>query len=348
MRPSISLLVMGLLGLAGCGGTPKPAVVLYCAQDRDFAEQILADFEREHGLKVQVKYDTEADKSVSLFVELVQEKDRPRCDVHWNNEILNTLRLQRQGALAEYDSPAASAFPASARAKDHTWTGFAARARILLINTKLVPVTERPETLLELTLPRWKDKVVMAKPQFGTTATQAACLFEVLGTERAEAFYRGLRDNGVRVVPGNKQVAEAVGRGEAAVGLTDTDDAIVEIEAGSPVAILFPDRAGHAEFPRMGTLFLPNTVALIKGGPNPEGGKVLIDYLLSPAVEQRLAESASHQIPLNPQVKAGLPPSIERPRDAGGTVQAMAVDFDRAADLWDPVQAFLRDTFARP
>jgi iron(III) transport system substrate-binding protein len=119
------------------------------------------------------------------------------------------------------------------------------------------------------------------------------------------------------------------------------------VTAGHPVEIIFPDRQGLPDQPRMGTLFLPNTVAVIHGSPNPEGAHKLVDYLLSAEVEKRLAESESHQIPLNPQVKAELPKQIERPIDAGGTVKSMQVDFEKATDLWDEVQAFLRNEFAR-
>src|SRR5262249_19985445 len=151
--------------------------------------------------------------------------------------------------------------------------------------------------LLDLTDARWKGRVAMAKPQFGTSATQAACLFEVLGREQAKGFYLGLRDNGVRIVPGNKQVAEGVGQGQFAVGITDTDDAIAEVAAGRPVTIVFPDR-DRSQDDRMGTLFIPNTVAVIRGCPNPDGARKLVDYLLSAEVEAKLAETESHQIPL--------------------------------------------------
>jgi iron(III) transport system substrate-binding protein len=338
---------LGLLLPAGCDSA-KPRVVLYCAQDREFAEGLLRDFTTESGLAVDPKFDTEANKSVSLYTELVHEKDRPRCDVHWNNEILSTLRLQRQGLLEPYDSPSATPYPASAKAPDHSWHAFAARARVLLVNTKLVPEAERPRSLLDLTDPRWKGKVAMAKPQFGTTATQAACLFEVLGPEKARAFYRGLKDNAVQVVAGNKQSAEGAGQGRFAVGLTDTDDAIAEVKAGNPVAIVFPDRDGHKDHPRMGTLYIPNTVTVVRGCPNPSGARKLVDYLLGARVEKKLAEGESCQIPLNPEVKADLPREIERPAGSGGTVRAMQVDFGKAADLWDEAQAFLIKEFTGP
>ena len=86
-------------------------MVLYCAQDREFAESVLAEFTQQTKIDVTPKHDTEADKSVSLYEELIREKDRPRCDVHWNNEILATIRLQKQGLLEPYRSPGASAFP---------------------------------------------------------------------------------------------------------------------------------------------------------------------------------------------------------------------------------------------
>ena len=337
-----TMLFLAALAVAGCGNS-KSRVVLYCAQDQEFAEQVLGEFTSRTGLPVAPRYDTEADKSVSLYEELVKEAGRPRCDVHWNNEILSTIRLQRKGLLDVYASPSGAPFPIWAKAKDDTWHAFAGRARVLIVNTKLVPEAERPRSVLDLTDTKWKGRIAMAKPQFGTTATQAACLFEVLGPDKAREFYLGLKANGIQIVPGNKQVAEGVGQGQFAVGLTDTDDAMGELEAGRPVALVFPDRDSPAG-DRMGTLFIPNTVAVIKGCPNPAGARKLVDYLLSAEVEAKLAETESHQIPLNPEVKARLPREMATPQ----TAKPMTVDFDRAADLWDDVQAFLRNEFARP
>jgi iron(III) transport system substrate-binding protein len=340
---SVHLVAWSLLLVifVGCNNA-KERVVLYCAQDEEFAEKVLEEFHGHTGIKVDPKYDTEADKSVSLYVELVEEKTHPRCDVHWNNEILSTIRLQRQGLLEPYHSAVMDAYPASARAKDDSWHAFAARARILIVNTKLVAEKDRPSSIFDMTDPRWKGRIALAKPQFGTAATQAACLFEVLGPDKAREFYRALHANDVQIVPGNKQVAERVAAGEAAFGITDTDDAIGEVESGKPVTIVFPD-SQELKNERMGTLYIPNTVALIRGCPNPQGGRRLIDYLLSPEVEGQLAETASHQIPLNPQVKAKLPAEIKRPE----SIKAMDVDFEKATDLWDEAQEFLRKEFAR-
>src|SRR6516164_9253980 len=279
------------IAFAGCGNSEPDSgrVVVYCAHDREFAEEILEDFSRQTGLKVLARYDTEANKAVGLYEDLVREKARPRCDVHWNNEILATIRLQEQGMLQPYASPAAEPFPEAFKAADHSWHAFAARARILLINTKLVSKSDQPTSLRDLTGAAWKGRVAMAKPQFGTTASEAACLFQAWGQEKARALYKDLHANSVHLVAGNKQVAVGVGQGQFAAGLTDTDDAMAEVEAGNPVALVYPDAAADKNS-KFGTLFLPNTVAVIRGCPNREGAKKLVDFLLSPEVEAKLAQ----------------------------------------------------------
>lgn len=341
MFPKYPLFLLIVLTL-GCAKSDR-RVVVACAQDRDFATGLFKEFETQHGLTIAPKFDTEANKSVGLAAELVAEKDRPRCDVHWNNEILATIRLARQGIYERYESPQSAGFPSWSKASDGTWQAFAARARVLIVNTKLVPEAERPKSLIDLTLPKWKRKVAIAKPLYGTTATHAACLFEALGPESAKAFFRSMIANDVGVVAGNKQVAVDVASGRFAVGLTDTDDALIELDAGKPVAVIFPDRDGHPTYPKLGVLFIPNTVAVVKKCPNLTGAQKMIDFLLRPESEAALATAGGFQIPLNPKVDAKLHSALVTPSQ----VKAMEVDFEKAADLWEKTQVYLRNEFVR-
>ena len=328
-----------LLGLGGCRSeapteaTPT-AVVVYTALDREFSEPILKDFTSKTGIVVRPKYDTESTKTVGLVEEIIAERARPRCDLFWNNEILNTLRLERLGLLRAYDSPAARPYPANVKSPDGLWYGFAARARVLIANTNQLPPERRPESIRDLVDPQWYDRAGIAKPLFGTTATHAACLFAVWGDDEAEEFFLGVKRN-CRIMSGNKQVAQAVGAGTLAFGLTDTDDALTEVEHGMPVEIIYPDQ----EEGGLGTLFIPSTLALVKGSPHPRAAEQLLDYLLTPEVEQRLSEGPSAQIPLQPGVPAS--PRVKTP----GEVRTMDIDFAAAAAKWDAAAKFLRDEF---
>jgi len=336
-RAALTWLLVGLCPiLAGCWWDSGPKVVVYTALDSEFSEPIFAEFEADTGIDVLEKFDTEATKTVGLAEAIIREGRRPRCDVFWNNEILNTLRLESEGLLDVYHSPAAEGYPEMYRSPHGCWHGFAARARVLVVNTDLVAEDERPGSIRDFLDPRWRGKAGIAKPLFGTTATHAACLFAYWGEDEAEEFFRKLKANDAKILSGNKQVALSVAAGQLAFGLTDTDDAIIELEKGQPVAIVYPDQGDEG----LGTLFIPNTLAIIKGCPNPDEARRLVDYLLAPPVEAKLAAGSSAQVPLNPQVQADV--RVQTPR----TVKAMQVDFQSAAACWDTARRFLRDEFA--
>jgi iron(III) transport system substrate-binding protein len=310
---------------------------VYTALDQEFSEPIFSEFSKQTGVVVRPKFDTESTKTIGLAQAIIAERERPRCDLFWNNEILNTLRLEREGLLRPYRSPQASAFPASERSARGMWYGFAARARVLVVNVNQVSEERRPKTIRDLTDPQWYERCGIAKPLFGTTATHAVCLFAAWGDKEAKEFFDGVKRN-ARIMSGNRQVAEAVAAGTLAFGLTDTDDALVEQERGMPVAIIYPDQAEG----EVGTLFIPNTLALMKGSPHPAEAEKLLDYLLSAAVEQRLAEGPSGQIPLREGVAAS--PRVKTPSE----VRAMKVDWKTAADQWDAVAEYLKAEFSAP
>jgi iron(III) transport system substrate-binding protein len=331
-----AIVVMLTLASTGCRDrADEQQVVVYTALDREFSEPILAEFERKTGIKALAKYDLEATKTVGLVGAIESEKDRPRCDVFWNNEIVHTIRLKNAGLLAKYKPAAAAGFPAEFKDPDGYWNGFAGRARVLLVNTNLVSPAGMPASIRDLADPRWKGKTGIAKPLFGTTASHAACLFAVLGEEDANTFFKSLKKNDIRIMSGNKSVALGVSAGTLAFGLTDTDDAILEVESGKPVTIVYPDsRPG-----RMGVLFIPNTLSLVKNSPNPEAGKQLIEYLLSPDVEIALSRSSSAQIPLNPEVTVET--RVRKPAE----LETMAIDFNRAAALFSNAATYIADSF---
>ena len=320
----------------GCWWRSGPEVIVYTALDSEFSEPIFADFTAQKGVAVRPKFDVESTKTVALANAIIAESSRPRCDVFWNNEILETLRLKRRGLLEVYRPPEAEDYPKEVRSADGTWHGFAARARVLIVNKKMLPEDQRPSSIHDLADSKWRGRACIARPLFGTTRTHAACLFAEWGDQRAKEFFRKLKANDVQILEGNKRVARKVAGGELAFGLTDTDDAIIEIENGWPVQIVYPDQGEDG----LGTLFIPNTLAIIKGGPNPQQARRLVDYLLSPEVEAKLAAGRSAQIPLNPKVETEV--RVETPK----TIKPMQVDFEAAAEKWDAAYKFLRDEFA--
>jgi iron(III) transport system substrate-binding protein len=303
----------------GCRGTERPArhVTAYVSADRPFSEPIMQEYQRRSGVRVNVVYDTEETKSTGLANRLLAEKNRPQADVFWSNEPVRTLVLKSRGVLAPYQSPAAQGIADTFKDREGYWTGFSARLRVIVYNA--AKVAEPPRSVLDLADPRWKGQVAIADPRFGSTSFHVAALYAELGDERADDFFRKLKANDVKIVDGNSVVRDLVARGDVLVGLTDTDDVNVAIEAKQPVAMVLPDRDG------IGVPVMPNMVSLIGGAPHPDEAKRLIDYLLSPEVERKLAESAAVQIPLHGDVAGpkNIPPI--------STFKPMTLDYAKAA-----------------
>jgi len=334
-RHALFIVALVAVSLVGCRGDDAPKVVVYTALDRGFSEPIFQAFTTETGIAVDAVYDTESTKSVGLATRIRAETARPRCDVFWNNEILNTIGLKSAGLLEAYSPRDAASFPAGYRDPAGFWHGFAARARVLIVNTELVPDGPFPSSIDDLADSRYAGKTGIAKPLFGTTASHAACLVLHRGEDGATAFFDRLKANEVQIHGGNKGCARAVADGRCAFALTDTDDAIIELEAGKPVRIVYPDAAANGA----GTLFLPNTLALVAGAPHPEEARKLADWLLTKEVEEMLAACASAQIPLHPQAKPS--DRVKGP----GSVKAMKVDFEQAAAVFDTARKLVEKRF---
>jgi len=324
-----------LLALGRSAAALGADVVVYTSLDQVYSQPILEAFEKETGISVKAVYDVEASKTTGLVNRLIAERKRPRADVFWSSEVAQTLVLKDKGVLAPYRSPSAEDIPAQFKGPEGYWTGFAARARVLVYNKNLLGLSDPPQSIFDLTKPRWRGKLAMAYPLFGTTATQVAAWYAVLGAERTEAYLRALKANGVVIVNGNGASRDAVVQGEVPLGFTDTDDVNVAIQAGKPVAMIFPDRDG------MGTLMIPNTVAFLAGAPHSQEGKRLIDFLLSREVESRLAFCQSMQIPVREGVKkpANVPDF--------GDIRAMQVGYRDIANHMEQAARFSRELFAR-
>lgn len=332
--PAVAVaLGLGAAGCAGPGGSaPAGEVAVYTSLDQVYSEPILQEFQKRTGIQVKAVYDAEAAKTTGLVNRLIARRDRPDCDVFWNNEPLQTERLAQMGLLAPYESPSAARIPAAFRDPQGRWTGFAARMRVLIYNTKIVPADRRPSGLRDFLAPQWRGKAAIARPFFGTTLTHMALLNQVWGAARLQEYLRGLSASGVALAPGNAAVRDLVASGEYAFGLTDTDDAYLAIREGKPVDVLIPDAAE-------GAVLLPNTVSLVAGAPHPEAGKKLIDYLLSAEVERRLAEGPSAQIPLGADLA-----DVRTPWDSLRQTRPLAADFARAAASMDSVVGLLQRT----
>jgi len=307
----------------------KPTVVVYTSVDQIFSEPVFRHFEDQTGIRVRAVYDTEETKSTGVLNRLIAEAKNPQADIFWSGDPVRPFLLVDRDLVEPYLSPQAQEIPRAFKAADGTWTGFAARARVLLVNLERLGDRPLPQSIHDLTDPQWQGEAAMANPIFGTTTMHVAAWFSVWGDEAAREFVDALKENQVRIASSNGEVKRLVVAGEVTFGLTDTDDAFVAEQSDAPVAVVYPDQDG------LGTLVMPTVVLRLRGGPNPEAARRLIDYLLSAEVEVQMAESAAH-MPLRADVSH--PENIR----AVGELRAMEVDYADVARRMEEIQPWLR------
>jgi iron(III) transport system substrate-binding protein len=321
----IALTLFSMAGFAGCREESTPArVVVYTSVDEPFARSVLEAFRQRTGIQPDVLFDSEAGKTTGLVRRIQGEAGRPRCDVFFSSELFHTILLAREGLLVPYAPPTAADIPPRYRDPEHRWTGIGLRARVLAYDPNRADAPAPPKTWRELARPEHAGQLALANPLFGTTRGHVAAMFALWGDADARAFLTGLREGGAMIVDGNSAAVRAVMSGRAGFAATDTDDVWVAQRAGGSVTLAYPDMGDG------GTLLIPCSVAMVKGGPNPEAARRLVDFLVSAEVERRLAESDSRNIPVRADLRAEL--GIERPPETRITYDAIADAMEESLD----------------
>ena len=314
MRPEFSirgaalscLLICAFFG-TGCGKSGPPTVVVYTSQDEVFAEPIFREFETQTGIRVRPVYDSEAVKTVGLVNRLLTERDNPQCDVFWNNEEFRTRQLAARDVFRPTNG----------------WAHLGYRTRRIVFNTNLLSAARAPRAFSEATNALWRGKIALAYPLFGTTATHFLALRQVWGDEGWQKWCRALAANQPFLVDGNSVVVKQVSRGEAWFGFTDSDDVAGAQREGFPVAALPVSEE---------TLFVPNTVGVIRGCPHPQAAQRLFEFLSDPNTSQKLVE-------LRALEGATLEPAL--------AATGLKVDWDKLLRDLDPATEETRQIFLR-
>jgi iron(III) transport system substrate-binding protein len=255
----VAMIVTILVDATACFKS-SPEVIIYAAQDQQFAEPILKNFQKQTGIKVRAVYDSEAVKTVALANRLLAEAGHPRCDLWWSNEALRTRQLAARGVF-----------------ESNSIVEFGSRGRRIVVNTN--KLATRPRSIVELTNVEWKGKVALAYPMFGTTSAHFIALRRQWGVTAWEQWCIALAANKPFLVDGNSAVVKLVGRGEAWIGMTDFDDIAAGQREGFPIIALPLSN---------GLLSIPNSVAIVQGAPHREAAAKLQAYITSDAVMEKL------------------------------------------------------------
>jgi iron(III) transport system substrate-binding protein len=287
-RWAVTTALAALAALAGCGGG-DPDLVVYSGRSEPLIKPFLEEFAEREDLDVRVRFADTAD----LVGTLLEERDNTRADVFIGQDAASLARLADEGLLQPYAGVRAT--PARFRAADATWTGLSGRARVLIVPAG----GERPRSVFDLVDPRWEGRIAAPIPTNVSFRDWVSAIRLERGDEFTRDYLEGLKRNDLAVLASHGEVRQAVGDGEFDVGLVNHYYVELEKQEGSDVEAVYTDQEPGG----FGVVFNVASAGITASAENAENARKLIDYLLTPAVQERFAR-ANFEYPVLPGLRA--------------------------------------------
>ncbi len=298
IRRSAPLAVtVAAVALSACGGGGDADLTIYSGRNEELVGDLIARFERESDLKVDVRYGDSAE----LAATIAEEGKNSPADVFFSQDAGALGAVE--DTLSPVPRPVLDAVPDRFRDPRGRWAGVSGRARVIAYNTDELDENEVPDSVFDLTEERWRGRVGIPPPNASFQAFISAMRLEV-GEDRTRKWLEDMRDNEAQLYDNNIQTVEAIGRGEIDVGLVN-HYYLYELKREDP------DLAVANHFPRRGdpgSLVNAAGVGILESTDGRENAERFARFLVSEAAQEYFAER-TFEYPLveGVQPPAGLP-----------------------------------------
>lgn len=305
-------------------------LVVYSGRSEPLIQPVIDAFKARYP---EVEILLKAGSNSEIANTLLEEQKNPQADIFITTELFTVQSLSDQGVFQPYLPAGAEQLPSDFLGADNLWTGLTRRARVIMYNTNLVTPEDAPESILDLTDPKWKGQIAAAGSTNGSLQAQIATMRQLLGEAATEQWLNGLIANEVTFFGGHTDVRKAVGASEFKLGLVNHYYYYLQQAEGSPVGIVFPDQ-GEGQ---TGLITNASAAAIVKGAANLPAAQAFLDFLVSPDGQKLFAE-LNYEYPLLPgvQLREGLQP-LEDFRLADVDISRVAQDFSATFDLMENV-----------
>ena len=305
-RALLSLLaVLAAVALAACtsvapggapasSGAPAGPLTVYSGRTESLVGPIFERFARDTGIDVRPRYGDSAE----LAGALLEEGANTPADLFFSQDAGALGAVAAQGRLQPLPAETLQRVDPKFRARDGSWVGVSARARVMVYNTNALSPNDLPDTLAGLPESRWRGKIGWA-PTNASLQASVTALRLLEGDAAARRWLEGIKANEPKAYRNNSAVVQAVANGEVEVGLVNHYYlyGFIKDQGPSVSARNYHPRGGGA-----GAIVNVAGVGVLKGSKNAAAAQRLVDYLLS-AESQQYFSQETFEYPL----VAGVP-----------------------------------------
>jgi iron(III) transport system substrate-binding protein len=293
-----------LAAMAGCGATAarKPTtLILYNGQHVQTTASLVAGFEKQTGIQVEVRSN---DEDV-LADQIVEEGDNSPADLIYTENSPALEYLQGQNLLAHVPTSILERVPSEYNSPKREWVGVSARVSVMVYNTRLLKASQLPTSIMQLADPRWKGLLAIAP---GETDFQPiiTSIVRSYGRTAALQWLDAIKVNAEQhVYPDNETITSMVNSGQAAIGIINhyywyrLRAEIGASQVHSAIAYFAPHNPGY--------VLDVSGAAVLKSSHHQASADKFLAFLVSRQGQEILAHSNSFEYPLGSGVVTAQP-----------------------------------------
>ena len=244
---------------------------------------------------------------------LRETRSKPEADIFWVSAPDAFQALKTDGLLEKYSPP--KEIMAKIPAKigtfpihdpDGTFFGFAVSGYGLMWNKNYLQAHKlpAPKEWTDLANSKYFGHAVISAPsRSGTTHLTIEVILQAYGWEKGWALLLNSGGNMGTITERSFGVPEGVISGQYGIGVVIDFFGLSGIASGQPVDFAYPSL----------TSVVPASVAIVKGGPNPDNARAFVNYLLSEAGQMVLFSPEIARLPVVPDLYAKAPKDYPNP-----------------------------------
>ncbi len=178
--------------------------MIYSGRQEALVGPLIERFQQQTGIATSVRYGNTA----QLTAQLLEEGDATPADVYLSQDAGALGALGQAGRLEQLPQGVLDKVPARFRADDGSWIGTSGRARVIVYDPRQVSEQDVPDSVFELTEPRWRGKVGIA-PSNASFETFVTAMRVLRGDAATRDWLSGMRANEVQSFDNNLLILKA-------------------------------------------------------------------------------------------------------------------------------------------
>lgn len=266
---TVAILAMGLTTLTGCGASEN-SVIIYTSVEDYVVEDLNKRLDEEFpDYDITIEYMSTGNHAAKLLA----EGKNTECDISYDLEYGYLAQLAAKDILADLSDYDMSVFCDDTVESDDYMIHLR-NSGAIIVNTEVLKEKglSEPTSYEDLLKPEYKDLISMPNPKSsGTGYMFLKSLVNAWGEDEAFEYFDKLAENILQYTSSGSGPVNALVQKEAAIGLGMTAQAVVKINEGEPLKILFFEEG--APFSLYGQ-------AMIAGKEDKECVKEVFDFLV--------------------------------------------------------------------